>query len=195
MDGSASQPGPRRRRARRWLAVLATAFAVAVAALTAAQSAQNASPESRAVAVAAGEGESEGALPRLAVTANYVTGISSGGYMATQLQIAYSSRFRGAGIFSAGPYWCAMGSVTIALESCTAYNAPSDLSTLYAKTDEYARDGKIDPTANLAQSRTWFFHGTLDPTVVRPVADNLATYYRHYDVPLTYRNTTEAGHA
>ncbi|HEV7211827.1 MAG TPA: hypothetical protein VGN47_08970, partial [Blastococcus sp.] len=40
-------------------------------------------------------------LPRLNVTRDYVTGISSGGYMATQLQIAYSSRFRAAGIFSA----------------------------------------------------------------------------------------------
>jgi hypothetical protein len=135
-----------------------------------------------------------GTLPRLNVPATYVTGISSGGYMATQLQVAYSGRLSGAGVVSAGPYWCAMGSVVVALESCTAYNAPSDLPTLYAKTEEYARDGKIDPIANLARSRTWFFQGTEDPTVLRPVADNLVTYYRHYGTPLTYRSTTPAGH-
>ncbi len=172
------------------LAVLAAAFALALVGITVAQTAQSPSRSSGSAANAAGEGT----LPRLAVTGNYLAGISSGGYMATQLQVAYSSRFRAASIFSAGPYWCAQGSLTIALESCTAYNVPSDMSVLYAKTDEYARDGKIDPTSNLARSRTWFFHGTQDPTVLRPVADNLATYYRHYGVPLTYRNTTAAGH-
>jgi poly(3-hydroxybutyrate) depolymerase len=150
-----------------------------------------------AVLTTAPRGETAAAtpeLPRLNVPATYVAGISSGGYMATQLQVAYSSRLRGAGVVSAGPYWCALGSVAVALESCTAYNVPSDLPTLYGKTDEYARDGKIDATTNLAQSRTWFLHGTKDPTVLRPVADNLATYYRHYGVPLTYRDTVEAGH-
>ncbi len=175
----------------RRVGVLAVAVALALLGITTAQTADPEPDAAGSVASAAGDGD----LPRLNVTGNYVTGISSGGYMATQLQIAYSSRFRGAGVFSAGPYYCALGSVTIALESCTAYNVPSDLPTLYAKTDEYARDGKIDPTANLTQSRTWFFHGTQDPTVVRQVADNLAQYYRHYDVPLTYRDTTRAGHA
>ena len=171
--------------------MVATVLVVAVVGSSAVQTADPEPNGTGAVATAAGGGT----LPKLSVTGNYVTGISSGGYMATQLQVAYSSRFRAVGIFSAGPYYCALGSVTIALQSCTAYTVPSDLPTLYAKTDEYARDGKIDPTANLAQSRTWFFHGTEDPTVVRPVADNLAEYYRHYDVPLTYRNATRAGHA
>ncbi|MDP9408339.1 MAG: PHB depolymerase family esterase [Actinomycetota bacterium] len=164
---------------------LVAATLVALLALTAVP----AGPQARGEAAPA-----SGDLPRLSVPATYVAGISSGGYMATQLQVAYSSRVRGAGVVSAGPYWCAMGSLTIALESCTAYNVPSDLPTLYAKTDEYARDGKIDPTGNLAASRTWFLHGTQDPTVLRPVADNLAAYYRHYGVPLTYRDTLAAGH-
>ena len=133
-------------------------------------------------------------LPRLNVTRDYVTGISSGGYMATQLQIAYSSRFRAAGIFSAGPYWCAQDSVAIALQACSDDTVPIDLQPLYARTAEYAQQHKIDPPANLARSRTYFFHGTVDTTVKTPVADALATYYRHYGVPLTYRNTRAAGH-
>jgi poly(3-hydroxybutyrate) depolymerase len=133
-------------------------------------------------------------LPRLNVTRDYVTGISSGGYMATQLQIAYSSRFRAAGIFSAGPYWCAQDSVAIALQACSDDTVPIDLTPLYARTAQYARQHKIDPMANLTRSRTYFFHGTADATVKTPVADALATYYRHYGVPLTYRNTRPAGH-
>jgi hypothetical protein len=44
-----------------------------------------------------------GSLPRLNISGVYVTGASSGGYMATQLQVAYSNTFQGAGIFTAGP--------------------------------------------------------------------------------------------
>jgi hypothetical protein len=39
-----------------------------------------------------------GPLPSLRISGDYVTGISSGGYMATQLQVAYSGTFRGAGV-------------------------------------------------------------------------------------------------
>ncbi len=179
---STVRPRSARSGALRLVAVAAAALLLALLASTAGGPG-GAAPASAATA-----------LPRLDVPATYVTGISSGGYMATQLQVAWSSRFAGAGIVSAGPYWCALGTLAVALESCTAYNVPSDLPTLYAKTDEYARDGKIDPTAGLARSSTWFFHGTQDPTVVRPVADNLAAYYRHYGTPLTYRDTTAAGH-
>jgi poly(3-hydroxybutyrate) depolymerase len=134
-------------------------------------------------------------LPRLAVSRDYVTGISSGGYMATQLQVAFSRRWSGAAIFSAGPYWCAEDSVVIALESCTDDPVPPDMPAIYAQTARYAREGTIDPTANLAGIPTYFFHGTRDTTVKTPVADDLAAYYRHYGTPLTYRNGRAAGHA
>ena len=51
-------------------------------------------------------------LPRLAIDRNQVSvsGLSSGGYMATQLHVAYSSVFRrGAGVVAAGPWHCAEG--------------------------------------------------------------------------------------
>lgn len=135
-----------------------------------------------------------GDLPALRIGETFVAGISSGGYMATQLQVAHSSRIAGAGVVSAGPYWCALGNVAVALQSCTADTVPRDLATLHAVTADFERRGLIDPTANLATSRTWFFHGTEDPTVLRPVADDLAAWYRHYGVPLTYRDTVAAGH-
>jgi poly(3-hydroxybutyrate) depolymerase len=38
-----------------------------------------------------------------------VSGLSSGGYMAVQLHVAFSSFIKGAGIFAGGPYHCAQG--------------------------------------------------------------------------------------
>ena len=169
-------------RAGRRFAVLATAVALALAALT--------TPAGAAPKQAPGDG----GLPRLNIGDTYVAGISSGGYMATQLQVAHSSRIAGAAIFSAGPYWCAMNSVAVALQSCTAYTVPTPMPVIYETTERYEEEGRIDPLSNLAHSPTYFFHGTLDPTVVRPVADNLADFYRHYGVPLTYRNELAAGH-
>ncbi|SNS79352.1 poly(3-hydroxybutyrate) depolymerase [Geodermatophilus pulveris] len=164
---------------RRRVAVLATAFVLAVTGLTVGQAAQ---------------GAPAAELPELAIDGTYVTGISSGGYMANQLQVAYSSRIDGAAVYAAGPYWCAMGNVAVALYACADSTLPRDLSLQYAKTAEYERDGKIDPTANLASMPTWLFHGSQDPTVKRPVADDLAAYYRHYGTPLTYQDGVDAGH-
>lgn len=134
-----------------------------------------------------------GALPALRVSANYVAGISSGGYMATQLQVAHSSRFAGAGIYSAGSYYCAEGSLAVALADCLPDTTPTGLGAYIKKTDEYAAAGKIDPTVNLARQRTWAFHGTQDTTVVGPVADELAAFYRHYGTLQTYRRPWPPG--
>ncbi len=166
--------------AGRRIAALATAIALV---LSGCATAEDAAPAA-----------TPGALPEIDVSQLYVTGISSGGYMATQLQVAHSSRFAGAAILAAGPYWCAANNVGVALASCTDADVPTVLPVIYRVTDRYAHQGKIDPLSNLAASRTFVFHGTLDPTVARPVSDNLADFYRHYDVPLTYRTDVAAGH-
>lgn len=57
-------------------------------------------------------------LPGLSADASAVTvsGISSGGHMAVQCQVAYSAMVRGAGII--GSYYCAAGSVGRVLGNC-----------------------------------------------------------------------------
>ncbi len=179
-------------RTRRRAALLGTLLATAVAGAAALP----AGPATAGPPAPTGGSVVAGTLPRLTVTSDYVTGISSGGYMATQLQVAWSSRFAGAGIFSAGPYHCGKDSVVIALEACTSpVVVPDDLPGHVAYTDAAAADGLIDPTSNLATSRTWAFHGTRDTVVATSVADDLAAYYRHYGVPLTYVSDVPAGHA
>jgi poly(3-hydroxybutyrate) depolymerase len=62
----------------------------------------------------------EHALPRLNVLPGSLTvsGVSSGGYMATQYQVAYAKDVIGAGIIAAGPWLCAQGSLFRALDKC-----------------------------------------------------------------------------
>ena len=60
-------------------------------------------------------------LPRLNILPGSLTvsGVSAGGYMATQYQVAYSKDVIGAGIIGAGPWLCAQGMITRAINDCT----------------------------------------------------------------------------
>jgi poly(3-hydroxybutyrate) depolymerase len=51
-----------------------------------------------------------------------VSGISSGGFMAVQLHVAYSSLFKGVGVVAGGPYYCAQDQFTSALTSVRNHN-------------------------------------------------------------------------
>ncbi|WP_328732013.1 alpha/beta hydrolase-fold protein [Vreelandella azerica] len=61
-----------------------------------------------------------GTLPSLsaAETGASVVGVSSGGYMALQLAVAWPERFAGVGILAAGPWSCSQGSLSLALNQC-----------------------------------------------------------------------------
>jgi poly(3-hydroxybutyrate) depolymerase len=128
-----------------------------------------------------------------------VSGISSGGYMANQFHVAFSSLVRGAGILAAGPFYCAKGNVATALTDCTtpgALNAP-DAGYSIRVTDDYASRAEIDATSHLASARVWLFSGTLDATVYPVVVDRLLDYYRHYvrAENIAYERSVPAAHA
>ena len=58
-------------------------------------------------------------LPALTIDPNEVSvsGLSSGGFMAVQMHVAYSATFRkGAGIVAGGPFYCAEGSIVYATD-------------------------------------------------------------------------------
>ena len=69
--------------------------------------------------------EAAAPLPRLNILPGSLTvsGVSSGGYMATQYQVAYSQDVIGAGIIGAGPWLCAQGVITRAMQDCLAGTA------------------------------------------------------------------------
>ncbi len=125
-----------------------------------------------------------------------VSGISSGGFMATQLQVAHSSRIAGAGIIAAGPYYCAEGSLTTALGACINPPEPPEAATGIAHARERAESGAIDDVAGLGDDRVWLFHGTADGVVARPVVEALADFYRAYvpDANIELVTDVEAAH-
>jgi len=120
-----------------------------------------------------------------------VSGISSGGYMAVQMQVAHSSRVHGVGALASGPYYCARGSLWTASGQCMT-GAPA---VSRSDPDRYAREKRIDPVANIATARVWLFSGTQDRTVVPAVVDALARQYALLGAqPITVRDKP-AGHA
>ena len=133
-----------------------------------------------------------------------VSGLSSGGFMAVQFDVAYSASLKGAGVIAGGPFYCAQGSLTTATNvcSCTSLlgctgSANTNLPQLIAITDQDAQDGGIDPTSNLANQRIWSFSGTADTVVPQRVMNDLQSYYVHYIAAsnISYKNDFQAQHA
>ncbi|HEY3197029.1 MAG TPA: hypothetical protein VGJ57_03355 [Nitrospirales bacterium] len=128
-----------------------------------------------------------------------VSGLSSGGYMAVQFHVAYSSTVIGAGVLAGGPYNCAKGSAWRATHNCMkpdSFNPVPDVKNLVTITDKLASAGDIDSTGNLANSKVWLFSGTKDTIVNQPVMDALQRYYQHYVSPtrIYYKHDLPAGH-
>ncbi|MFZ2990760.1 PHB depolymerase family esterase, partial [Ideonella sp.] len=139
-------------------------------------------------------------LPALALdkTQTSVSGLSSGGFMAVQLHVAYSATFaKGAGVVAGGPFYCAEGSLTNATGRCMAHSGTIPVSTLVSTTKSWAGSGLIDPVSNLANSKLYLFSGSKDTTVVPAVMNDLATYYASF-VPAAntvYKKDIAAEHA
>jgi hypothetical protein len=130
-----------------------------------------------------------------------ISGVSSGGYMATQMQVAYSATFRGAGIIAGGPYYCAEGSLIKAMNRCMrspdGLIYPMKISKLVSKTNRLASSGAIDATSNLSNHKIYMYSAKGDTTVVQKVMDYLKVFYLAY-VPsanIIYNNSGTGEHA
>ncbi|WP_341676713.1 poly(3-hydroxybutyrate) depolymerase [Niveibacterium sp. SC-1] len=139
-----------------------------------------------------------------------VSGISSGGFMAVQFQIAHASIVKGAGVVAAGPYYCAEGSVSTATTVCTctldpahkACNPPAADSAMGREladiTRRFAAEGRIDDPSAVARQRVLSFSGGVDHTVPAPVVTQLGRYYAALGMPaanLRAVSDPAAGHA
>lgn len=142
------------------------------------------------IAIAVPASASPAELPHLDITGVYVTGVSSGGFMATQLQVAYSDTFDGAGIVAAGPYDCGQGKV-IDFATC---DIGAGLPALEQQTVAWSAMGLIDPISNLAGKPVYVYHGTLDPIVNNLVSDSGVDFYQHFGANVEYHYRDPAGH-
>jgi poly(3-hydroxybutyrate) depolymerase len=121
-------------------------------------------------------------LPALKIDASSVTvsGLSSGGYMATQLHVAWSSVFKGVGVVAAGPYYCAQGLVPFAQGRCLTRDSAPPVAALVATAKAWAAAGQIDATSNLASSKVWLFAGAKDSVLVPTLGADLKRFYEAF---------------
>jgi poly(3-hydroxybutyrate) depolymerase len=138
-------------------------------------------------------------LPRLVIERGSLTvsGVSAGGYMATQYQVAYAKDVAGAGIVGAGPWLCAEGIITRALDDCTKGGAAGpETSLLAASLRASAAARLVDDPSWLATDRVWIFHGAKDRKVGAAVSDSLLRFYKEF-IPLErmrYETQVAAAH-
>jgi predicted esterase len=139
-------------------------------------------------------------LPALSIDPSEisVSGLSSGGFMAVQIHVAYSSIFkRGAGVVAGGPFYCSEGSIVNATGRCMAHSSSIPIPELVKFTRDWAAGNLIDPVSNLNASKVYLFSGMADNTVKSAVMNDLHAYYQSF-VPaanIFYNNTLATGHA
>lgn len=127
-----------------------------------------------------------------------VSGLSSGAFMAVQLQVAFSSKIAGAGIVAGGPFNCADSSLWRALYVCMDpfwVEADAERSLLSMQT--LADEGRIDALDGILDDKLYLFHGQADDTVDRATMDALEQTYLGSGVPpqaIIYSVLVDAGH-
>lgn len=132
-----------------------------------------------------------------------VSGLSSGGYFAHQLHVAYSQLVEGAGIVAGGPYGCVetipnpywpfarLDRLSAALLACTHYRgdrywglrpAPPSAQASADLIEEAWERGAIDDPAHLSEDRVWLFRGSADDVVPEAAAAALESLYRRLNL-------------
>lgn len=131
-------------------------------------------------------------------SATTVSGLSSGAFMAVQLQVAFSQRIVGTGVVAGGPFGCADGNVYRALRVCMgAFLGAPDPEDALDDINELEAQGRIDAARHLRNDRIYLFHGQSDDTVARASMDALHQSYTLLGVPddqMFYETTVNAGH-
>ena len=153
-------------------------------------------------AAAAASAQGPAALPGYGADPDRTTvsGLSSGAFMAVQLQVAFSKSIAGAGVVAGGPYYCAAGAKTGYTGICMGQVPfmPPNPSLMVGAAKGFAATRRIDKLANLAQRRIYVFSGTDDSIVRQQAVDATVSFFQRLGVPaggLKYVNTLPAGHA
>jgi poly(3-hydroxybutyrate) depolymerase len=120
-------------------------------------------------------------LPRLhALTDEWtVSGLSSGGYMATQIAVAHSRVVRGVGVFAGGPFYC-VGIDPRRAEGECMKGAP-DPAASRREAERLAALRLIDPVDNLKRTRSWVLAGAVDEVVAEPVVHATSLFFAAYN--------------
>lgn len=125
-------------------------------------------------------------LPRYHIDPQRVTvsGISSGGYMAVQVDVAFSGSVHGVGVVAGGPFQCARSGAldytTTAVTVCTGimgHSGDPDLDKVMELTRDAGERKVIDDPSNLCGQPVYLYSGTADTVVPQGVMSVLKGFY------------------
>lgn len=139
-------------------------------------------------------------LPALAASPEEtsVLGVSSGGYMATQLAVAWPERFIGLGVLAAGPWSCAQGSLGLALGQCmSTRRGMPDMQALTQRLADYRDRDLVGEAEALETLRVYVWHGGADEVVEPRLGEALADQFSGWlkaPSQLQQRQDAEVGH-
>lgn len=136
-------------------------------------------------------------LPHLNIDPQAVTvaGLSSGGYVAHQLHLAWPETFHGAALMASGPYGCARSGLSAALTHCTgtAAGAPSVDETL-TLVQNSAEAGELGRLSLLQDDVVFLYHAGADPVVASGVTEARDQLYQALGAKTHIMTLASAGH-
>lgn len=138
------------------------------------------------------------ALPKLKIEPESITvsGVSSGAFMAVQLQVALSARIRGTASVAGGIYWCAEGDRNKSQMQCMIAPGNIDPARHIQKAKDEAAKGTIDSLDNLSKTKVYLFQSKSD-LIIRPESlDKLQKFFAEFvpDTRMRVRIDERAAH-
>eukprot|EP01064_Diplonema_japonicum_P020213 TRINITY_DN2934_c0_g1_i3.p1 TRINITY_DN2934_c0_g1~~TRINITY_DN2934_c0_g1_i3.p1 ORF type:complete len:340 (+),score=71.51 TRINITY_DN2934_c0_g1_i3:60-1022(+) len=132
-----------------------------------------------------------GPLPKMNITSNSVSvsGVSSGGAMAVQMHVAFSSKVIGGGMIATPPFYCAMDALTEGLTACMSSPQLMNVALLQREAEAMESKGGIDPLSNLNNTRLYIETGKYDTVVMQGVVNKTAQWYSKYVAPSNQKET------
>lgn len=145
-----------------------------------------------AAATSAAESLSKLHIDKKAIT---VSGISSGAFMAVQLQVAFSSVFSGAASVAGGIYWCAEGDAQRAQTICMSQPANVNVADHVAQAQLWAQSGAIDSLENLRRHKIYIYASPKDAIIAPAHSQKLIDFYAALGSgPVYFENRIASAH-
>lgn len=124
-----------------------------------------------------------------------ISGVSSGAYMAVQMQVAFSSIFKGAASVAGGVYGCAEADAGRAQDECTVHPEKIRVADQVQNARAFAAHGLIDPTSNLARHQVYLFSSPKDSIIKAENSEKLAEFYQAFNIAgVQHDSTLESAH-